>query len=76
MDPHRLHFGVCRLEISSGRISVFCNHLLLKIALEVREKGISGRGQWKLNMRLLENEQVCGLYTSHYKEWGSMKGDQ
>lgn len=76
MVLYRLHFGSIDWKVQAmDRIPVFfSDHLLLRMMLEVEEQEIPDRGQWKLNVRLLEDEQVCRWHRSHYEERRAMRG--
>lgn len=51
----------------------FSNHSLLRVDLQLRTRGERGKGVWRLNTLLLEDDWDSGFFRKEYEGWRILK---
>ncbi|XP_027861520.1 uncharacterized protein LOC114137147 [Xiphophorus couchianus] len=69
------YFFIRDCALTDARLSpvFFSDHLLLSCTLSLPSGATTGRGLWKLNRSLLEDQVLVGQYRERYREWQTLQ---
>ncbi|XP_036005897.1 uncharacterized protein LOC118566734 [Fundulus heteroclitus] len=69
------YFFIRDCTLTDARLSpvFFSDHLLLSCTLSLPSGATTGRGLWKLNRSLLEDQALVSQYRERYQEWQTLQ---